>query len=59
MNINDIKVGMRLTYRPNFGTGTPLIGTVSGTGENKGRDVVDFTTGNWAYLSQVDGVYEL
>jgi len=58
MNINEIKIGQRVEYRPSFSSGAPMLGYVEEIGEHKGQPVVDFTNGQgWAYAHQIDRIY--
>ena len=47
-------VGMKVSYRPNFGTAPPIVVTIIEADENKGRPCYSFNNGHWAYESQVD-----
>lgn len=58
MNIDNLNPGDRVIYRPNFGDGGQMIGTVTGTDTHKGQPVVDFTNNSWAYAHQVDRIYD-
>jgi hypothetical protein len=57
IDIRNIRIGTRVRLRPGFGADAPILATITGFGEKRGRKLVDYAGGTaWAYLDQIDSI---
>ena len=56
MNIIDLKVGDKISYRGSYGLDPLQEATIESFGRKNGKSLVYLDDGHWAYVTQIDAV---